>query len=318
MRHQLAPPALALLVLAAAAPLAADTVRLRNGRSYEGVIAERTGEGVRIRLAFGVLVMPHDQVVAIEKGASPLAEYLDRKAALAADPKTSAADWLALARWAKANDLAQGVREAAVLAAELDPHLPGLDPLLRPFGLVLDETAQRWLPFEEAMARRGLVPFEGGWITAAEYRARLAERERERAVAAQEATARRLAAVADALRLREEREVRREAAEAAAAAAGWYQPLVVGLPWFGPGLVVVPPHGHHHRGHGGKGHEGRDGSVHPGDRPSPHAPAPRHGYGTLLGRVPGSLLPGAPLPDIHRPSNPAPAVSSASSRADGG
>lgn len=289
--------ALSVLVLGAIAPAAADTVHLRNGRAYEGVIAERTVEGVRIQLAFGHLVLPADQVVAVEKSDSPLAAYLSRKADLAARPGTSPAQWLALARWAKANDLAQGVREAATLAAELDPRLPGLDPLLRPFGLVFDEAAGRWLPFEEAMARRGLVRFEGEWITVAEQRLRLAERQRERALAAEEATSRRLAAVAAAMLAREEREARREA-EAGTVALPWnYAPVTLG--WAVPGVVVVTHGGFLHPHHPRPPH-------HPGvpmPPPGPPRPpdAPGRGYGSVFDRVPGSLLPVSP----SQPRSPA-------------
>ena len=308
----LRPLAVALLAVAVAgpgaAPAAADTVHLRNGRAYEGVIAERTAEGVRIQLAFGHLVLPADQVLAVEKSDSPLATYLSRKADLAARSRTTPAEWLALARWAKANDLAQGVREAATLAAELDPRLPGLDPLLRPFGLVYDEVAGRWLPFEEAMARRGLVRFEGGWITAGEQRLRLAERQRERALAAEEATSRRLAAVAEAMLAREEREARREA-EAETAALPWnYAPVTLG--WAVPGVVVVTHGGflHPHRPH----HPHHPGAPAPPPGPPRPPEAPGRGYGSVFDRVPGSLLPVSPSQPSSRPasfSSTAPATS---------
>src|ERR1044072_1673068 len=60
----------------------ADTVRWKNGRAYEGAIAERTPQGVRVQLAFGHIVIPADQVIAIEQAPSALATYLERKAAL--------------------------------------------------------------------------------------------------------------------------------------------------------------------------------------------------------------------------------------------
>src|SRR6185503_6069468 len=98
--------ALLLLLVVAASSARADTVRLRNGRAYEGVIAERTAQGVRVQLAFGYIVIPAEQVVAIEKAPSALAEYLARKSALQARAGAPAAAWLELARWAKANELA--------------------------------------------------------------------------------------------------------------------------------------------------------------------------------------------------------------------
>lgn len=270
-------PALLLLALALAAPVAADTVRLRNGRAYEGVIAERAPEGVRIRLAFGVIVIPHDQVAAVEESPSALAEYLRRREALAARAGATAADWLALARWARANDLPQAVRDTALQAAELDPRLPGLDPLLRPFGLVLDEGLERWIPLEESMARRGFVRHDGEWITKAEHRELLADRERERVAAAQEAAARRVEAAAAAVQRREELAPPtvvvvddRWRADAA----------YVVVPWFVPGFPL-PVHPHRPPGHG-HGHR-HDGHATPG-------------YSHWLSRQPGSLLPPLPPP----------------------
>jgi hypothetical protein len=286
--------ALAATALATVAPATADTVRLRNGRAYEGVIAEEVPGGVRVRLAFGYLVLPHDQVVAVEKSPSALAEYLARKRALTADPATVAGDWLALARWSQANELVQGVRETALLAAQIDPWLAGLDPLLRPFGLVLDEDLGRWLPFEESMARRGLVRDEGEWITVAAQKERQAERERRRATLAQEEASRRMAAAAEAM----ERNERRREQERFV--AGIYQPQavlafpVLAYPVVLPPMVIVPP-------------------AHPR---APGATGPRRGYDRFLHRAPGSLLP--PPGESVVPPPPALSSSAKSSPAAGG
>lgn len=262
------------LALAMAAPATADTVRLRNGRAYEGVIAEEVAGGVRIRLAFGHLVLPHEQVLAVEKSPSALAEYLLRKKDLSRDPEAGAAEWLGLARWAREQDIPQGVREAALLAAEADPALPGLEPLLRPFGFVHDVEAGRWLPFEESMARRGMVRDDGEWVSLAQQRERQADRERRRAELAREEATRRLAAAAEAI----ERETLRRALDRQSAVA--QPPVVVGFPVLAypvltsPVFVVVPP----------------PHTPAPQPQPTPQV-APRHGYGSLLHRAPGSLLP---------------------------
>jgi hypothetical protein len=279
--------ALLLLALALPLPAAGDTVRLTNGRAYEGVIAETLPEGVRIRLAFGYLVLPHDQVVAVERAPSALAEYLRRKTALSYRADVTAADWLALARWAKANELYQGVREAGQLAAELDPELPGLEPLLRPFGLVLFAELGRWMPLDEAMARRGLVRYEGEWISKEEQRQRLAERARLEAMRAEAEAARRMAAAAERMQRVEEETRRREAER-------WYYPPLVFYPV--PGFVVGFPGGRPH--HGREPHEAPEGGR-------------RGGYDDLRHRQPGSLLPpgdpGAP------PSPPSPPPANRSS-----
>jgi hypothetical protein len=284
-------------------PAAADTVRLTNGRAYEGVIAEELPEGVRVRLAFGYLVIPHDQVAGVDRSPSALADYLRRRAELAARDDADAADWLALARWARTQDLHQGVREAAARAAEIDPHLAGLEPLLRPFGLVLDTELARWIPLDEAMARRGLVRFEGEWISRAEQRERLAELDRRREREAEAATARRLAAATDRLAaVQETRAYERQTPYPAH--DSWYAPGdVVYVPFAVP-VLVVPTHPFP-----GFGHHQRPPHPHPGGGALPPAapPAPGHGYSSFLSRPPGSLLPpgdpGAPPPSPGRSSS---------------
>jgi len=286
-------PLLLLLALVGSFPCLADTVRLRNGRAYEGVIAERTPQGVRVQLAFGQLLLPNDQVVAIDKADSVLAAYLARKAALEGRDGTPA-EWLELARWAKVHDLPTAARQAVLTAAELDPRQPGLDAMLRPLGLVFEESLARWIPFEESMARRGLVRYEGEWMSVQEQRQRIAERERHRALEAQEEASRRLAAAAEAMRRTEERIAQRDAWERARELA--YLPMF-SFPgfWVPPVVVVVvkPP----------------SGQPQPPGTPMPpmQGPPPRHSFGRLQQRQPGSFLP------LDDPSFDPPATSSSSS-----
>src|SRR6185295_3823587 len=174
---------------------------------------------------------------------SALAGYLKQKAILQSSPAAKASDWLELARWAKVHDLESSARESALLAAELDPKVQGLDALLRPMGLVYEEALGRWIPFAESMARRGLVPWNGEWITREEQRARSEEQARRDAVRAQEAASRRLADAAEAMRRTEERLAQRE--ELRQLEAERYAALapVMTFPgfWMSPVVVVVPP-----------------------------------------------------------------------------
>ncbi len=290
---------LPLLAVVAVLPARADTVRLRNGRAYEGVIAERTAAGVEVHLGIGQLVIPDDQVVAIEKAPSALASYLSRRAALEAAPEASAADWLALARWAKVHDLATPARQAALVAADLDPRLPGLDAVLRPLGLVFDESQLRWIPYEEAMARRGMVRYEGEWMAVAEQRDRIDARERRRAAQAREEASWRMAAAAVAMRASEDRLAERQETQLEADLAGAYVPVFTF-----PGFWIPPVIGIH--------------QPHQGHRP-PEQPQPRqrqgHELGNLQGRQPGSFLPADGVivpPEMITP--PPPRASSRSGR----
>jgi hypothetical protein len=288
-----------LLVLAVAVlPLAAraDTVRLKNGRAYEGVIAERTPQGVRVKLSFGVLVIPDDQVLAVEKAPSSLAEYLSRKEMLAAQPLPSAAGWLELARWAKVNDMPSASRESALMAAELDPRLPGLDKLLRPLGLVYEDALGRWIPFEESMARRGLVRYEGEWMSPAERRERMDQQERRRAAIEQEMASRRLAAAAEAMQRREEQLVYEQALQRQESMQqAWYPPLVTFPGFFVPTVVVVTPR------HPQQSPPGMPPPMQPPSPPRTGA----HTFSSFSSRQPASFLPvaGDPIvpPEVINP-----------------
>lgn len=300
---------LLLLAAAVALPLRADTVRLKNGRAYEGVIAERTAQGVRVQLAFGYIVIPDDQVASVEAAPSALAGYLKQKAILQSSPAAKASDWLELARWARVHDLESSARESALLAGELDPRLPGLDAMLRPLGLVYEEALGRWIPFAESMARRGLVPWNGEWITRDEQRARSEEQARRDAVRAQEAASRRMAEAAEAMRRTEERLAQRE--ELRQLEAERYAALapVMTFPgfWMSPVVVLVPSRSPHSPGP-------------PGQSQRPPAMSPpvslrNDTYGRLQSRQPGSLLPlyGEPIVAPEQQHLPPPGTTSASS-----
>jgi hypothetical protein len=162
----------------------ADDVFLKNGRKFEGVIAETTDTQVRIRMQGGVVSLPKSQVLRVEAKDSDLSGYLRRKEALRRSPDTRAQDWLELARWAKTQGLEQGAREAALIAAELNPKLEGVATLLRGYKYTFDEQLGRWISYEESMRKRGFVFTQGAWISREELaeRARL-QRESEAQVA---------------------------------------------------------------------------------------------------------------------------------------
>lgn len=152
-----------LLLLLTGVRLGADTVTLRNGREFRDVVAVETEHEVRIQMAGGEVGIPRPQVLRVEAGPAALREYVARRTALRSG--ASAAQWLELARWAKAQDLDGAAREAALQAAALDPALPGLAPLLSAMGFVRDAGDGSWLEQEEAMRRKGLVLDDGVWVT---------------------------------------------------------------------------------------------------------------------------------------------------------
>ena len=263
----------------------ADDVLLANGRSYEGVVAEAMTDGVHIQLSFGEIVLASDQVARIDKKESALSSYLERRDRLRAAPSPTADQWLALARWAWANGFAEGVREAGMLAAGLDPELDDLHALLHPLGYRFDTVVREWVDEEEFMARQGLA-FDGGeWITVHELY--------HREASARAAVERGLEEIAEQRRLRAGRWERVQANARA-------QPPVVGIPvgwvgygggvwytdWFRPPGSTLPSRDHDHRGHPGE-HEQATG-IHAG---APRPVSRTHDYHAVASRQPGSFLP---------------------------
>jgi len=271
------------------APAWADTVYLANGRTFENVIAETTETEVKIRMPGGSLSLPRSHVLRVEASDSNFAEYMRRKEAIRRS--ASAADWLALAQWAKRQGLEQGAREAALAAASLDPRIEGLAPLMRSHGFVLDAQLDRWIPYADSMRRRGFVLADGQWLSreesAARQRARDEELERRRAERAATQAAQATQAVREVelalanLELRQRLQRTEEAP-------------VVGLPvYVYSGSWFIPPTPPCHN----CGNEPRPRpEPPPSPRPRPQQPREHHG----VFHVPGSLLPGTIGASSHR------------------
>ncbi len=269
--------------------VSADDVYLKNGRKFEGVIAETTDSQVRIRLPGGVLSLPKSQVLRVETGRSVLSEYLVRKEALRRGADTRAQDWLDLARWARTEGMEQGAREAALIAAELDPALEGLAPVLRSFRYVFNEQVGRWISYEDSMRQRGFVFSGGVWISREEMAARdrqreadLARRRAEVEAARSERAARQtelLLATQNVL-LNETVRDRRQ------------REMIPYIQPYGWPVVVIPGYFPPSPGHG-PGHPDGTGGGGGGSLPEPPSqPRPaRDSHGGFI-RVPGSLIPG--------------------------
>lgn len=268
-----------LFCLYLVSPAVGDIVHLRNGNSLEGVVTAVTSSQVTLRLAIGELELPLDGVREIERADSSLAEFFRRRRALKADEAAPAADWLDLADWAWRQGLDHSAGEAAMVAARLDPRLPGLEPFMSDRGYVFDATAVRWVPFEESMRQRGYVEVEETWLPREE--ARRVEQDRADEVSTRRSEARqdRLASLVELLVLTQivEAEEERSEGEEAERQIGRF-----GYAGYGvyPGFYTV-----------------RSRPVAPRDperSPPPRRAAPRvrpRGYDQLLFRQPGSLIP---------------------------
>src|ERR1700688_900978 len=185
-----------LLGMTLGAPLLADDVHLKNGRSFENVVAEVGDTQVRVHMPGGVISLPRSAVDRVDKSDSSFAEYSRQKQELerrARGPRPpGAGDWLELARWARSNHLPQGAREAALAAAEINPREPGLAGVLRGFGYVYEESLDRWISYDDSMRVHGFVQEGGTWVSREEHAARrqeLRDQQAARAAAARDAAA---------------------------------------------------------------------------------------------------------------------------------
>jgi len=196
--------ALAVLavVIGLAAPAAwADQIFLRGGGILSGEVVEQTATTVVIEVGPGRMTLPAERVLRVARSQSDLAVFRQRAAALG--PDTPAA-WLELARFAESRGLLTQAREAYEQVLAADPANAAANA-----ALGRENVDGRWLAREDANRARGLVSFEGMWVSPAEREAYLAERaadQRSRELAleasarAREAEARARTAEADARR----------------------------------------------------------------------------------------------------------------------
>ncbi len=166
------------LLVAASLPsaISADEVFLKGGGQLSGKITSRTATSVEVDVGAGKIAVPASSVLRIEEGRSPLHEYEDRAARLAAGDVDG---WVALGDWAKSRGLSSQAREAyhrALAASPLDARANAA------LGNV--QVDGRWMSEEESYKAKGYVQFEGDWMTPAEQqtlqRERAAEDARDR------------------------------------------------------------------------------------------------------------------------------------------
>lgn len=166
-----------VLTLATSGAGAADDVYLTNGGVFQGVETSRTETHVVVRLQIGQLRLPVGQVVRVVERETPYVVYAERKAELLANG-AAAEEFVALARWAVHHSLEAEWREAALIAARLDPGTAGIETLMAEMSYQHDAELG-WIPHSQAMERRGLVEVGGEWVSPEEAELR----RRERAVA---------------------------------------------------------------------------------------------------------------------------------------
>jgi hypothetical protein len=234
----------AVLVCLCFAPtlVQADEVLLKGGGKVAGVIVERTASSIVVEVGPGLVTLPLSRVLSIQEGPTALALYRERAAGLS---PADLGGWLALGRWARQQDLLTQSREAFARAASIDPANAEANEAL---GRVL--VGEHWASAEEGYRARGLVPFDGRWVTPAEHAALLREQAEAEAAYAARVEGEARAREAEARAREAEARARAAEAEAQQAEAGYggmglgYGAGVPYLPY--GGFVAIPTRFHHH------------------------------------------------------------------------
>ncbi|MEK7867657.1 MAG: HEAT repeat domain-containing protein [Planctomycetota bacterium] len=145
----------AALILALALPLAADEVRLKDGRVIEGKVVE-DGDTVRVQGQHGAVSFSRDKVAKITIGPTRREQFGARRASLAADDIDGLFE---LAGWCDVEGFLRERDELLARCLELDPQHDGANEVL---GRV--KFNGKWMTAEEAAEAQGLVNWGGEWI----------------------------------------------------------------------------------------------------------------------------------------------------------
>ena len=211
----------AVLLFASAA--SADVLHLRKGGRLEGILVAENVSSVTIDVGMGRVTLPKTSIDRIERKTSALSEFRRRLDAIAPGDVQS---YVELARYAIENGMRGEARIAWTRVVSLDPRNAEAHLAL---GHVLVNGT--YVEEDEANRARGLVRFEGRWVTPEEQAARDALSRRSAADDRRVAEARRAA------RESEERAIRAEAEAARARDAA-----SANLPIYGVGGVILPPY----------------------------------------------------------------------------
>lgn len=171
--------ALALVV----APLsAADEIYLESGRKVSGVVVERTARMLIVDVGPGRVGFPLSSVKRVVSADSDLSAFRGRADRLRPD---DVAGWVELGHWARERNLETQARESYERALRADPNNAAAN-----HGLGREYADGRWLAFAERQQARGLVEFEGEWMSPGQREAREAAEDANRRARRAEARAR--------------------------------------------------------------------------------------------------------------------------------
>lgn len=140
----------------------ADTVVLKSGGRIEGVLVAQTADRLTMDVSVGRISIDASSVKRVEKSVSRLAEFQRRRDALSAT-RSDVDSWIELAEFASR----AGLKTQAALAwREVLKRDPDNLTANRELGRTL--VGNEWMNEDEANRARGLVLYQGSWVTPAE------------------------------------------------------------------------------------------------------------------------------------------------------
>ena len=152
----------------AAAPVWADAVVLKDGRTLEGAVSVRDGQVV-VRHRFGEIRVSEADVVRIDETDDAWDQLERLRGQLA---HGTADERYRFAMFAREEGFTDEARKALLSVLRVDTDHPGARAAL---GYVQHEG--RWITEEDRNLAMGLVQYRGEWLTPEEKAARIAERQ---------------------------------------------------------------------------------------------------------------------------------------------
>lgn len=151
-----------LLGLLASVPTsrAEDVVTKTDGAKLRGTVLLDSPEEVRIKTAGGVIAVPRGEVAKVERAKDVFKELEDRKGVLERDPRTTAAQWLELARWCQDRELWVPSIDCFHEVVKRDG-----DNQDARFELGYRRLDGKWVPEAVYFEAKGYVRHEGSWVT---------------------------------------------------------------------------------------------------------------------------------------------------------
>lgn len=138
-------------------------VELKDEREIKGIYLGRRDGAVWLGLDGGEIGVEPSTIRKITPVLTPDAEFLARKAAL---PPGDAAAWWELAAWAQSSNLPESARSAALHVISIQP-----DHTRARVFLGHGRYNGKWMTFEECQRSKGLVYYEGTWLTSKQVEA---------------------------------------------------------------------------------------------------------------------------------------------------